>query len=242
MKSRPIMFSTPMIQALPYKSQTRRTRGLEIVNKHPDMWNYLGGKQGIHIFEHKDIEDYRLEIKCPYGVKGDQLWCKETYGWVEHGEESDLIYKADGHFANEQNISKEDRFKWKSAMFMFRWMSRHLLELVEEPIPQRLWDITEADAKAEGVEAIWASPDEETNKALRRIGAKEVTEPYIIGYKNYLYKADKRYHYSNPHGCEFFAGTGAAVKSYASLWDLLNKSHYLWDANPWVWKLKFRES
>ena len=160
MKSRPIMFSTPMIQALPYKSQTRRTRGLEIVNKHPDMWNYLGGKQGIHIFEHKDIEDYRLEIKCPYGVKGDQLWCKETYGWVEHGEESDLIYKADGHFANEQNISKEDRFKWKSAMFMFRWMSRHLLELVEEPIPQRLWDITEADAKAEGAPAgyIEASP------------------------------------------------------------------------------------
>ena len=156
MKARPIMFSTPMIQALPYKSQTRRTRGLEIVNKHPDMWNYLGGKQGTHIFEHKDIEDYRLEIKCPYGVKGDELWVRETFCNLCPDDQG-ICYKADKEHNPASDLCAAE---WKPSIFMPRWASRHLLELIEEPIPQRLWDITEADAKAEGAPAgyIEASP------------------------------------------------------------------------------------
>lgn len=156
MKSRPIMFSTLMVQALPHKTNTRRTRGLEIVNKHPDMWNYLGGKQGIHIFEHKDIEDYRLEIKCPYGVKGDELWVRETFCNLCPDDQG-ICYKADREHNPASDLCAAE---WRPSIFMPRRASRHLLELIEEPMPQRLWDITEEDAIAEGAPAgyIEASP------------------------------------------------------------------------------------
>jgi len=211
MKSRPIMFSTPMIQALSHKSQTRRTRGLERINEHPDQWEYLGYDEvfGKHFFRHTNGD--KLAIKCPYGVKGDRLWCRET--WRPYSEDKVRIeYKADGVIIDYPE--QPDFFfyacgdKWRSAMFMFRWMSRHLLELVEEPIPQRLWDITEADAKAEGAPAgyIEASP---TIFDKGKSNYKETLKDYRAG--------------------------------FARLWDSINRKKYPWSGNYWDWKLVFRE-
>jgi hypothetical protein len=120
------------------------------------MWNYLGGKQGIHIFEHKDIEDYRLEIKCPYGVIGDELWVRETFCNLCPDDQG-ICYKADREHNPASDLCAAE---WRPSIFMPRCASRHLLELIEEPIPQRLWDITEEDAIAEGAPAgyIEASP------------------------------------------------------------------------------------
>ena len=214
MKSRPIMFSTPMIQALSHKSQTRRTRGLERINQNPEGWKLdtmINGSTACFLPVNSNDPVDVVFIKCPYGVKGDRLWVRET--WRPYSEDKVRIeYKADGVIIDYPE--QPDFFfyacgdKWRSAMFMFRWMSRHLLELVEEPIPQRLWDITEQDAIVEGAPAgyIEASPT--------------IFDRYSPDYKETLK--------------DYRAG-------FARLWDSINRKKYPWSGNYWDWKLVFRE-
>lgn len=93
--------------------------------------------------------------KCPYGQEGDRLWVKETWmlgdtlqAWdipeaiAAHNESA--LYRAD--------VNGEDTtgWGWKSPLFMPRWASRLTLEIVNVKV-ERLFDITEEDAKAEGV-------------------------------------------------------------------------------------------
>jgi hypothetical protein len=98
-------------------------------------------------------------LRCPYGVTGDRLWVRETFAayttpTYEYGESDlvtdrldtgpyegvDIVYKADGtSFPG----------KWRPSIFMPRWASRISLEITEVRL-QRLHDIDERDARAEG--------------------------------------------------------------------------------------------
>ena len=78
---------------------------------------------------------------------GGLLWVRET--WTQDGvdtSEGDLVrYRADGEAPEHLNV------KWRSSMFMPRKYSRITLEIVSTRV-ERVQDITEADAKAEGAE------------------------------------------------------------------------------------------
>lgn len=95
---------------------------------------------------------------------GDRLWVKETY-WVDLREPKDcVIYAAtpDQHKYRLRNyveieseittdyLENHDFWVRRPSIFMWRWASRLTLE-VEEVRVERLQDITEAGAKAEGV-------------------------------------------------------------------------------------------
>ena len=92
---------------------------------------------------------------------GDRLWVKETFGLHAHldftdwhrgsirGEIEDDIrerfavaYRAD-HY-------DKDHAAWRPSIFMPRWASRITLEITDVRV-QRLRDITDEDAKAEGI-------------------------------------------------------------------------------------------
>lgn len=110
--------------------------------------------------------------RCPYGVPGDRLWVREAYsvtlgyeppsceGAHDHGEVPYLRYPADDwmHRAPHDVWSWELRLQTRGrkavgrhdAMFMPRWASRLTLELTGVRV-QRLLDISEEDARAEGV-------------------------------------------------------------------------------------------
>lgn len=90
---------------------------------------------------------------CPYGVPGDRLWVRETF-WYEppsfgevcgikyqDGDEA-LLFRADGEV--------EGGVKWKPSIFMPRLLSRITLDIAEVRV-QRLQDISEEDAEAEGL-------------------------------------------------------------------------------------------
>ena len=90
-KYHPILFSTPMVQAIQEKRkyQTRRTKGLESINENPDAWKHVGiaafGNIALekndfriyHCFEEKATGKREL-VKCPYEID-DVLWVRENF-------------------------------------------------------------------------------------------------------------------------------------------------------------------
>ena len=77
--------------------------------------------------------------KCPYGVIGDRLWVREIFNCNEEG----IAYKA--------TQPDMDGMPWKSPIYMPRTYSRITLEITDIRV-ERLQDITNNDAKSEGVE------------------------------------------------------------------------------------------
>lgn len=128
MKARPILFSAPMVRALleGRKTQTRRIIKGHSFESHP----YLA-------------DDWHLNcewLKCPYGKPGDLLWVRETWFEYHHPHRA-------GYAAN-QPMGRGG--KKRPSIFMPRWASRLTLELNDVRV-ERLQDISEADAYAEGV-------------------------------------------------------------------------------------------
>ena len=134
-----IIFSGSMIQALlntkpgvwpaepidsskPYKWMTRR------ICK-PQPWS------GQVVVAHKN---YKPRYKV-----GDVLWCRETWQYIEGASGSGYAYKAGGGVNN-------DTGEWRSPMYMPKEAARIFL-LVKNVRCERLQDISEDDARAEGV-------------------------------------------------------------------------------------------
>lgn len=158
MKERPIIFSAPMVRALldGRKTQTRRI----VKSQYDDpAWSV----RPCEITRFKGhTHDWWLPgatvpavpiIKCPYGRPGDRLWVKETFAHhvqavgAKRDEDGPFVYAADGEFAKQYRLGD----KWKSPIFMRRAASRILLEIVAIRV-ERLQDISEEDAKAEGAD------------------------------------------------------------------------------------------
>ena len=137
MKERPILFNAPMVRAFLNctKSQTRRVVKLTEAGhvKEPS------GHRRWH------LADPNASLACPYGQPGDRLWVRETWTqeWMRPRQGAEVFYRADGEVAPEFE-------PWIPSIHMFRWASRITLEIVSVRI-ERLQDISEADAIAEGI-------------------------------------------------------------------------------------------
>jgi hypothetical protein len=100
-------------------------------------------------------------IECPYGAPGDRLWVRETwcYAHPDYHDEAEGLRLGDRpvregapwwcHYAATDDV---DEPKWKPSIHMPRWASRITLEVTAVRV-ERLHDITEFEAIAEGVES-----------------------------------------------------------------------------------------
>lgn len=94
--------------------------------------------------------------ECPYGQPGDRLWVKETWGTnpcYDYLKPSRLTVNSFTKDPDEYRATatKETSVsKWRPSIFMPRWASRITLEITGVRV-ERLTEISEADAKAEGV-------------------------------------------------------------------------------------------
>jgi hypothetical protein len=154
-KERPILFSGPMVRAIlgGHKTQTRRVLGHR---------GNLSDYDGSGYFETRDGEHVAIERLCPYGVPGDRLWVRETWtalhpaddfnefgGIPSRNDCCDIYYKADDPL---RGADRDVRgYGYKPSIHMPRWASRLLLE-VESVRVERVQDISEQDAIAEGCE------------------------------------------------------------------------------------------
>lgn len=134
-----MLFSAPMVRAI---LEGRKTQTRRIVKPQPDYVNPLG----IAFWTGKGPVDYRL---CPYGVEGDWLWVKETF--QAHPIYGSPVYRAD--WQTSRNPVEAENWPWRPSIFMPRRLSRLTLK-IEGVRVERLQDISESDAEAEGVEEI----------------------------------------------------------------------------------------
>ena len=94
--------------------------------------------------------------KCPYGAPGDRLWVRETFAY-------DVAEYPDGKTAEaaiyRATTDCEDYFKghWCPSIFMPRRLSRITLEVTKVRV-QRMQEISEVDAIAEGCQLIEGNP------------------------------------------------------------------------------------
>jgi len=156
MKTSPIQFSPDMIRAIRAgrKTQTRRLFKLPKDRGEWEPTTFGGpGLKDKHGKEHPEKPAIwntttGTTISGPNNI-GDELWVKETYGILKAG--GGLIYRADGGWAEAGNVREIlEGGRWKSPRYMSREQSRVRLEITAHTRIQRLQDITEEDARAEG--------------------------------------------------------------------------------------------
>lgn len=150
MKERPILFSAPMVRAILAGTKTQTRRALA-----PDLFMSSGGAV-VRMASAGPATTGIREAHCPYWREpGDRLYVKETGHW----KTGDVFYRAGTeHYSAEMANAAAlvalggDRMRWQPAIHMPRWASRITLEITGVRV-ERLQDISEADAKAEGIEA-----------------------------------------------------------------------------------------
>ena len=132
------------------KTMTRRTKGLDKINKTPDEWElflvFPGDSHTLPLWNFRKKNDpSSIEIiKCPYEI-GRILWVKETYCLFKDG---DIYCKADNP-AIITHLGTGAKIKWKSGMFMPRWANRIKLE-IRAVRCERLQEISYEDMLKEG--------------------------------------------------------------------------------------------
>ena len=173
MTEKPILMSAPMVRAI---LDGRKTETRRIINPQPTPTG--GGYIYNGLF---DSDELFIKLRCPYGIIGSHLWVWETFarlhdGLLQHldpepdnGEPFNngwsTAFRADGEPANWEHYGQH----WKPSIFMPRKLSRITLEITSVRV-ERLQDIFEADAKAEGVRlnsmTHWATEARDAFKTL----------------------------------------------------------------------------
>jgi len=233
MKYRPILFSAPMVRELldGSKTQTRR-----VVKAKHLSWlefgalNFLDGKWNQRPLPYGQPGD-RLWVRENFQYRGasydgldidDAQWFR-CYGQGGAGDNWDPEFPEDWEPSPHMGVRKltapEQQeghgvtgwvTKLIPAIHMPRWASRITLQIVSVRV-ERLQDISEGDAVAEGIRI---------SSAVRRSDA-------CYGIYECL-MPDGKTHF-NDNACDL----------YRKLWEFLHGAGS-WDANPWVWVIEFK--
>lgn len=235
MKERGIIFNGEMVRALldGRKTQTRRIvsdRHLNLI----DIGSQIGECYPLECgVDHANSQSYYRE-HCPFGIVGDRIWVRETWGVVSHELDEDgriqpcspdrpatainempfgngfysghAIYAADGDFTWGDDDGYEDgRSCWKPSIHMPRAACRILLEITGVRI-ERLNGISEADAEAEGIDMDALADSQDCYDCI----------------------ADHN-----------MTGRPTATGAFKYLWESIYGEES-WKANPWVWVIEFK--
>lgn len=155
-----MLFKGEMVRAIlnGTKTQTRR-----IVKPQPDSDELGVGHRVGGPVTALALKDGKYCIPCPYGIGGDGLWVRERFMTIERvtakmlreGADTwpEIVYAAD---ESEDSIDDWKRLGWKlkPSIFMPRAASRITLEITGVRV-ERLNEISEEDALAEGAMAWW---------------------------------------------------------------------------------------
>ena len=160
MREHPLLMKGPLVRATlaGLKTQTRRP----LRNQPPSGGYHLVRVCGPWAeFENDGPTLAKYSTKSPLGEAGDRLWVRETWQHYQNSGQRAADFSEHQRFAancfyraDESNPrTKPLSGKWRPSQLMPRWACRLVLPLVSVRV-ERVQDITEEDAKAEGVERI----------------------------------------------------------------------------------------
>lgn len=147
---RGMIFNGEMVRAIldSRKTQTRRiVKGADGTVKFCKEWDINGEEIFVVLGEkdHTGMNPVLGAISCPFGGVGDRIWVRETWARYNIDQNShDIAYRA----TTPADWPEEGR--WRPSIHMPRWASRILLEITDVRV-ERLREISQADAEAEGV-------------------------------------------------------------------------------------------
>lgn len=201
----PILFNTEMVRAIldGRKSCTRRI--CKDANEYtvPDMDFYNADRRtyAVHNFVDKEHMEQlsTAERTCPI-CTGDILYVRET--WKE-------APKGYYYYEDWQKDDIADVTKWKPSIHMPKEAARIWLKVTDVRV-ERLQEITEEEAKAEGAKQCYEHVDRLENKPVTYL-AEDGHGYYVLGFKNIWNSTIKK----------------------------SDLDRYSWDANPWVWVIGF---
>ena len=219
-KEIPILYSTFMAQAKVAwrKTQTRRLvkpqlhpDGTEIVDS-GKPWNKGKGRWHNRFKIGENPVRYQIASlhDCPYGEVGSILWGRESWNmctkdqlapgdqWMQRNDgipkgEWVWVYKAGELYSNNPDHPEWGKKLWKPSIHMPKEAARIWDEITGIRV-ERVADISEEDCIAEGIEMLYNSKKE------------------YCGFKNYLKEGEDKN----------TVGFGSPIKSYRSLWQLIN--------------------
>lgn len=257
--AKPILFNTEMVKAIldGRKKVTRRCVKYKYSNTEMKMRTDKYGTCLIEI--QKDIEGETFGVnkdgtswkqllpfieKVPPFKKGDILYIRETWQYIDFaGEDNGYVYKA----SENGNLweTEAEGWTWHPSIHMPKEAARIFLKVTGVRV-ERLQDITEEQAKAEGICRLYDDmPKEKYATWARMMGISGTQEQ--ASFKNYLWHGN-----FGTCGCGNkisdawdyqYSGYDDAVGSFSSLWnttvDLKDWGKYGWDANPYVWVIEF---
>ncbi|CAI0710326.1 Uncharacterised protein [Serratia quinivorans] len=204
MKERPVIFNGEMVRAIldGRKTQTRRA-----INWKRQPYMEMAERDDGSIWPWAEDCERGGDIwfPCQFGQVGDRLWVRETFG--DCGDR--LVYRADRDDGAACKVAR-----WVPSIHMPRDASRILLEITGVRV-ERLNDISEEDASAEGV-----------RQGIRRTGSSVGNEPV---YCNYLAE-------NLNDAYEWF---DLPSDSFISLWQSIYGAES-WQHSPWVWVIEFK--
>lgn len=203
--------------------------------------------------------------RCPYGVPGDRLYCKETWrigAWNENEGTIAVDYRADG-YAREEWLTVPDEeaftrywiessddaaaagiqpdpdggYHWKAGESPCRWRPSIFMPRWASRI-----DLEITDIRVERVQDI--SPYDALREGIvLPVSAGCDVHPPPPEWEEWDEK--RRDEWCEMQGrATYFARCADAddhVTAFHELWDSLHaKRGYGWDANPWVWSITFK--
>ena len=227
MKDTPILFSAPMVRAILDGRKTLTRRVVKWPSWVPDQDQETAV---YHLNILPEIAEFvdgtpRRRFGCPCGGPGDRLWVRETYYQLRQappgspwGTQAEWVNKTEciryaehdwgGHPAEEFGYSK------RPSIFMPRWASRISLDVLAVRV-ERVQEITEEDARAEGI--AWA----QTSVCAKNYYEAWIGKPGTGKCRNVCHED--------------------ARPVFAQVWDSLNAARgFPWASNPWVWVITFR--
>jgi hypothetical protein len=180
--------------------------------------------------------------RCPYGKPGDVLYVKEPFALLNDIQSgtATLYRDCDGQGipiayreAHEGSVKVS---RWRSPIFMPRAAARLKIVLTEVRV-ERLQDISEEDALAEGVEPLFSHAE------IHEPRYRSEFDLSPMPFKNYLWHG----HFgrngmgnSKSDAWEYqYSSYKDAKGSYSSLWEKINGPGS-WESNPFVWVLSFK--
>ena len=160
MNSRPLLFTGENIRAI-YKNRKTMTR--RVIRPQPsdgglDCCTAGDGEfsawqdPGLLLEEHSEDGGPCQRI-CPYGVTGDLLWVRETWGawpYAGGGVQLDSVrYRATDNPPEDLH----NAWRWRPSIHMPRELSRLTLRIINVRV-ERVQDITPKDCVAEGIRLV----------------------------------------------------------------------------------------